>query len=237
MTSTLVQRSLTSLKAALRPPSQFLALNVPGVQCHVTWIQHFYSTGNRRKESDGPWYIYGIILPIKVNKNYLVVKVGRSQQHQVAKRFYNIHNKFSQKYGPPVFKNPPQQGAETDTVIERARNSSNDELFLLSEIAGTENDSNFAEREAREVLGVKQLVIDPTESLKASKETEWILVPTWVISKVREAQRNGEMDHFNKAKDFAEKLRNCTDKCYVKFDISLGEIRTAICVPDYNKRS
>lgn len=230
----IVQHSLASLKTASR--LQCLALTVPGL--HVSWRQQqgFCSTTNRQKELNSSWYVYGVVLPINANKNYEVVKIGRSQKYQVAKRLYNIHNKFSRKYGLSIFENPPQQGAETEAIIDRTRRSSDDELFLLSEIAGTENDSNFAEREARDVLGVKQLNFDPAINLEASKEMEWTLVPRSVIGKIREAQRNGEMDHFNNTKDFVEKLRCCTNKRYLNMDVLIGETRMSTGVPEYYER-
>lgn len=230
----IIQHSLASLKTASR--LRCLALKVPGL--HVSWRQQqgFCSTANRQKELNSSWYVYGLVLPIKVNEDYQVVKIGRSQKHQVAKRLYNIHSKFSREYGLSIFENPPQQGAQTDRIINRTRNSSNEELFLLSEITGTENDSNFAEREARDVLGVKQLNFDPAINLEASKEMEWILVPRSVISKIRETQRNGEMDHFDNTKDFVEKLRYCTNKHYLNVDVSIGETRMSTCIPEYNER-
>ena len=166
--------------------------------------------------------------------NFLVVKIGRSRQQRVTKRLYNIYNTFSGDYGASIFKTPPQQGAKIDTIIKRTKSNLDNELFLLSKIVGTKKDSDFAEREAREMIGDKQLIFDPT--LKASKETEWVLVPRSVVDNIRRAQRNGKMDHFDNAKDFIEKLRNCTDKRYMKVDVSLGQTRASVCIPKYNTR-
>ena len=238
-----VERSLAKATGTFKTASmlQLLALKVLGLHLHVSWRQKqdFCSVANTKKGLSSSWFVYGVILPIQVNKNYQVVKIGKSQKHRVAKRLYDIHNNFSHHYnGLSIFKRPPQQRAKTDTIIDRARKTGSDEeLFLLSQIAGTENNSNFVEREARQALGVRQLNFDPAINVRASKETEWILVPRLVIRKVKEAQRNGEMDYFNNARDFIEKLRCYSNKCYTNVEVVIGETRMSMCVPEHTERT
>ena len=235
-----VEHSLAKATSTFKTVSmlQLLALKVPGLHLHVSWRQKqdFCSVANAKSSS---WFVYGVILPIQVNKNYQVVKIGKSQKHRVAKRLYDIHNNFSHHYdGLSVFKHPPQQRAKIDTIIDRARKTGSDEeLFLLSQIAGTENNSNFVEREARQALGVRQLNFDPAINMRASKETEWILVTRLVISKVKEAQRMGELDYFNNARDFIEKLRRYSNKCYANVEVVIGETRMSMCVPEHTERT
>ena len=201
----------------------------------------------RKRPEPTEGYIYGFILPFTVdNAEYYVVKIGKTGAGQVGRRLRDHHKEFIKATSIPVFLNESISAATPDEDIIKLvkRRIENTKMFLLSYI---KDGLRAAESGARACIGVAPFNTGPTfknvfPDSKRVTTTEWVVARKQVVEDIQVAFWNNELDTFDTADTFLEKLKELNKRKHIKLTISLESITSKIyhdevTVPEYAKDS
>ena len=196
----------------------------------------------RKRPEPKEGYIYGFILPFKVsNQDYYVVKIGKTRADQVGRRLREHNNEFIKATSIPIFIESISR-ATPDEVNDLIKWREQAKVFILSYIKGN---LRAAESGARACIGVAPFNTEPVfKTVFSNSEkvttTEWVVAKKKVVEDIQVAFWHNELDRFNSADEFLEKLKELNKRSYVKLTISLESInyelyRNEVKVPQFVK--
>ena len=206
----------------------------------------------RKRPEPTEGYIYGFILPFDVdNKDYYVVKIGKTTLGQLGRRLRDHNSEFIKATaqlgtpGIPIFTQPILATTPDEVIInDLVKWNDKTKVFLLSKI---KNGLRAAEFGARACIGVAPFNTSPKfktvfPDSKRVTTTEWVVAKKQVVEDIQVEFWHDKLATFDSADAFLEKLKELNKRKHVELTISLETITTMIYrdkvkVPEYTQES
>lgn len=180
----------------------------------------------RKRPEPTEGYIYGFILPFTVsNPEYYVVKIGKTRGDQVGRRLREHNKEFIKATSIPIFTESVSR-ATPDEVNDLVKWKEQTKVFLLSYIKGN---LKAAESGARACIGVAAFNTEPIfrtvfPNSEKVTTTEWVVAKKQVVEDIQVAFWHNNLDRFDSADAFLEKLKELNKRDHVDLTISLESI-------------
>ena len=203
----------------------------PGQVIQMIPVTKNQSPRKRPEPTEG--YVYGFILPFKVDNNeYCVVKIGKTGVGQVGRRLKDHNNEFTKATdGIPIFTESFSATTPDEIIVELVkRQKEKTGIFLLSYVR---NGLRAAEFSARTCIGVAPFNTEPVfktvfPDSKRVTTTEWVVARKRVVEDIKTDFQNNKLDSFDTADALSKKLQALNKRKYVTLTISLDTLATRI---------
>ena len=193
-------------------------------------------------------YIYGFILPFEVdNKDYCVVKIGRTAAGQLIRRLRDHQKGFSNTTQVPIFHELPLSANQNEeTFINNSLKWKDQKVFLVSYI---KEGLNMAEDEAGLSIGVAPFTGNTFKAVFSEGRprdvttTEWFVARRKVIDDIQVDFWHNKLDSFDTADDFVRRLKELNKRKHIELKITLETLANQIYaselikVPVYEKEA
>ena len=195
----------------------------------------------RKRPEPTEGYIYGFILPFTVsNPEYLVVKIGKTGAGKVGRRLRDHNSEFFKATnGIQIFNELISPTTPDEVINDLVKWKEQAKVFLLSYI---KDGLREAESGARTCIGVVPFDGSKFKKVFPNSEkvttTEWVVAKNKVVEDIQIAFWHNELEAFDTADAFLEKLKELNKREHVNLTISLQLTHIDdIKVPKYIRNS